>query len=263
LPYIKGNDQLDLVFNFDLAGAILDGVFSLNGRRIVEQLNSTVSQFPPSQYGTLLSNHDQNRAMSRLGTLDKARLAALIYLTAPGVPFLYYGEEIGMTGAKPDEQIRSPMQWSAGDNAGFTTGAPWEPVHSDYDWINVDFEDKDPASLLAWYRALVQLRARHPALRVGETLKVVADKPAIYTTLRVSKNEVILVLANLGSSPINDYQLNLEAASLKGIYHGRLLAGAGTVADLATTDKGGFSGYKPISELPARGCFILLLEPVR
>ena len=64
--------------------------------------------------------------------LDKAKLAASVLMTAPGVPFIYYGEEIGMTGEKPDEQIRTPMQWSAEGNAGFTTGSPWEPVNGDY-----------------------------------------------------------------------------------------------------------------------------------
>lgn len=262
-PYISGKDQLDMVFNFDLAEAIISNVFSLSGRRMGEQLSASVSLYPAGQFGSFLTNHDQNRAMSRLGSLDRARQAALIYLTGPGVPFIYYGEEIGMTGQKPDERLRSPMQWSSDANAGFTSGRSWEVINSDYDRVNVGAENQDPASLLTWYRDLVQLRDRHPALRVGDTFKVVPDKQAIYTTLRVSKTEAILVVANLGSTPLSDYKLDLDASSLKGKYQGKLLAGQGTIADLTVDDNGGYKAYKPLAELPAKGSFIILLQPVK
>ena len=81
--------------------------------------------FKPVQFATFLSNHDQNRVMSQLaGKVEKARVAAAMLLTAPGVPFIYYGEEIGMVGLEADEEQRTPMQWSGGANAGFTTGRP-------------------------------------------------------------------------------------------------------------------------------------------
>ena len=59
------------------------------------------------------------------GSMEKGKLAAVLLLTSPGTPYIYYGEEIGMQGEKPDEDIRLPMQWSADANAGFTTGTPW------------------------------------------------------------------------------------------------------------------------------------------
>ena len=89
-------------------------------------------------------------------------------LTAPGVPFVYYGEEIGMTGVKPDELIRTPMQWSAQENAGFTAGVPWESVNEDYQGKNVAEQSKDPTSLLSCYRELIRLRAAHPVLQLGD-----------------------------------------------------------------------------------------------
>ena len=83
---------------------------------------------------TFLTNHDMNRVMSQLSVdTNKAKLAASVLLTVPGVPFVYYGEEIGMTGVKPDEFNRTPMQWSAQENAGFTAGVPWEAVNVDYE----------------------------------------------------------------------------------------------------------------------------------
>ena len=86
---------------------------------------------------------------------DKAKLAASALLTLPGVPFLYYGEEIGMTGQKPDEMIRTPMQWDATEDAGFTDGTPWEPVNADHTTVNVAAQQDDPESLLNHYRTLL------------------------------------------------------------------------------------------------------------
>jgi glycosidase len=97
--------------------------------------------------------------MSQLGgSLERAKQAATVLLTSPGVPFIYYGEEIGMNGKKPDERIRTPMQWSAEANAGFSTSPPWESLQSDYTQINVSAESVDPASLWSHDRSLVQLR---------------------------------------------------------------------------------------------------------
>ena len=82
---------------------------------------------------------------------------------------MYYGEEIGMSGTKPDELIRTPMQWSSAQGAGFTQGTPWEPVNSDFPILNVENQNGVETSLLEHYRKLIQFRNAHPALRVGET----------------------------------------------------------------------------------------------
>lgn len=84
----------------------------------------------------------------------------------------YYGEEIGMTGAKPDEKIRTPMQWTPADNAGFSRHEPWQPINKDYQEVNVQAQSSDPDSLLHTYRRLIVLRNAHPALRRGELVPV-------------------------------------------------------------------------------------------
>jgi glycosidase len=121
-------DQMDQVFNFELASGAVNSASGGANSSINSALKFTLPEMPDGNYATFLTNHDQNRVMSVLqGEVSKARVAAAILLTAPGVPFIYYGEEIGMTGTKPDEDIRRPMQWDAGPNAGFSTGSPWRP----------------------------------------------------------------------------------------------------------------------------------------
>ena len=80
----------------------------------------------------------------------QAKTAATLQLAFGGVPFIYYGEEIGMQGTKPDENIRRPMQWTA--EGGFTTGTPWNGYYEDYQERNVASQDADPDSLLNHYR---------------------------------------------------------------------------------------------------------------
>jgi alpha-amylase len=135
-------------------------------------------------FSTFLSNHDQQRVMSFFeGDTNKASVAAFVYLTGPGVPFIYFGEEIGMTGNKPDELLRTPMQWSGGPGAGFTSGTPWQPVNQDFAQVNVAAQETDPDSLLNQYRTLVHLRNQYPALRTGEYLPLTASCQQIYPIL--------------------------------------------------------------------------------
>jgi len=160
--------------------------------------------------------------MSQLaGRADKAKAAAALLLTAPGVPFIYYGEEIGMVGLKPDEQLRTPMQWTAGPNAGFTAGRPWELPNPDFaKGRNVADESTDPNSLLAAYRGLIQARNQHAALRVGDLFLPESDQGQVFASLRVSQAERILVVINLGQTAVTDYHLSLASGPLAGRYRG-------------------------------------------
>ena len=125
VPYVTEGD-LDLCFEFDLAGAILGAVQSGDARGLAAEAQDAYAAYPHLQYATFLTNHDQNRVMEEIGLdVDRGAAAAALYLTLPGVPFVYYGEEIGMLGRKPDENIRRPMQWSDAPGAGFTSGSPW------------------------------------------------------------------------------------------------------------------------------------------
>jgi glycosidase len=128
--------------------------------------------------------------------VTKAKLAAVLLLTSPGVPFIYYGEEIGMMGSKPDENIRRPMQWTGKENASFTTGYPWESLNQNYEDWNVEKQTRDPESLLSLYRELIDLRNHHTALRVGEYISIESKEVGIVSFLRQSQEEMVLVIVN-------------------------------------------------------------------
>ncbi len=221
-----------------------------------------LSIFRPGQFATFLTNHDQDRVMSVLNDdVDAAKNAATLLLTSPGVPFLYYGEEIGMLGEKPDEDIRRPLQWSDDANGGFTTGTPWRAPASDYTTKNITLQSADPNSLLSLYRRLIQLRNDHAALRVGDYYFIETGDPAASASLRASRNETVLILVNLSSESISDYGLNLETGPLSGDYMIAALMDNGQFASPTITDQGGFENYQPLPELPPNGRFILQLQP--
>jgi glycosidase len=205
-----------------------------------------------------------NRVMSQfLSDAEKARLAAAVLMTAPGVPFIYYGEEIGMIGVKPDEMIRTPMQWSAEENAGFTSGTPWEPVNADYPVKNVAAQSQDPDSLLSTYRELIHLRTNHPALLAGEYSPVDSKDEHVLAFLRSSPEENVLVVINLGGESASDYDLTLEEGALLGNYQAILLyGGEAELLQLAANAAGGFDSYQPAPEIPASGTIIIQLQPI-
>jgi glycosidase len=195
------------------------------------------------------------------GDVDRAKLAAAIYLTGPGVPFVYYGEEIGMIGKKPDEDIRTPMQWSAAQNAGFTTGTPWRLPYSDYTEKNVEVQSADPDSILSLYRQLIALRNQHAALRVGEYVEVQTDNPAVFAMLRASQNEAVLIVVNLSQDAVSDYALSAAASSVTaGEYRAVPMLGEGDPSILVIDAQGGFSNYQPLPALPQQSYLALQLQ---
>ena len=166
-------EALDLAFEFDLAAAGGTAVREQNFATLESAVATAEASYPPLQYATFLTNHDMNRLMSEVGgDVAIAKLAATWLLTSPGVPFVYYGEEVGLEGVKPDETIRTPMPWTdAEPGVGFTTGVPWQPADPSFVAANVADEIGDPDSLLAHYRALIQDRAASVALRRGGFLE--------------------------------------------------------------------------------------------
>ncbi|MCP4422086.1 MAG: alpha-amylase, partial [Chloroflexi bacterium] len=197
-------DEVDIAFQFDLALDILNSskvglapIYSKTQQEVVDS-------FPANQYATFITNHDQNRVMSQLDEDEaKARLAASLLLTAPGVPFIYYGEEIGQIGNKPDEDIRLPMQWASnGPKVGFTEGTPWRFPAADFPVKSVRRQEDDSNSLLSHYRTLIHLRNEHEALRVGDWTLVEANSGRLYTFLRQTEHETILVIINMNKNEV-------------------------------------------------------------
>ena len=256
-----GSD-VDMAFEFSLAKAILLSVSEGGGTALSSAMKEVQRLFPAGGYAPFLTNHDQNRVMDELGRdLDRAKLAATALLTLPGVPFVYYGEEIGMTGSKPDELIRTPMQWTSGANAGFTTGDPWEPVNWGYEGVNVAVQSEDPGSLLNRYRALIGLRGAHPALRSLNFQPFESAERFLYAYLRHVGGDAILVVLNFGDSVATEVSLGAAKSPLPpGHYAAVDLLSGEQIAPLTVEAGGGVSRYEPLPELPARSALVLQLE---
>jgi len=253
--------SLDMTFEFGLAGATLTSVKSGDAGSVMAALDEVASSYPAGGAATFLTNHDQNRVATQLGSDPAAeRLAAALLLTGPGVPFIYYGEEIGMTGAKPDERIRTPMRWDdSAPAAGFSTTTPWQPLMGDPEGNDVASESADPGSLLSSYRNLIRLRSEHPALATGDWTKVKASSPAVAAFLRHVPGEDVLVVANLGADTLSGVSLSLDAGPLCGPGRAVDLAGDALVAAPALNPSGGFDNYVPVAELGGRAALVIRL----
>lgn len=165
-----------------------------------------------------------------------------------------------MTGAKPDEKIRTPMQWSDEKSAGFSAKFPWQSVNSDFTEKNVAVQTDDPASLLNTYRRLIQLRNNHVALRIGNFVPVEISNNAVLAFLRVHEDEIILVVLNLGSRVLDDLTLSLAEGLASGSYHAYVLLGTGEPGELLVDEQGGFADYQPTTTLPASSSLIIQLR---
>src|SRR6266480_161647 len=194
-------DQLDAYFAFPISEALIEAVRTGKAGGLLPTVEQFQRAEPAWRWAPFQRNHDQTRTMTALGNdTAGAKLAATILLTLPGVPFIYYGEEIGMTGNKPDERLRTPMQWT-GTSAGFTNGQPWEAMQPDSLTANVATERRDSHSLLSFYRRLLRERLKSSALRNGELVPVPTDNEAILAYIRRDSTEAVLVAANLGKTP--------------------------------------------------------------
>ena len=185
-----------------------------------------------------LSNHDQPRPVSRFGDdgehrVHSAKLLATFLHLLQGTPYVYQGEEIGMTNvrfasiddyrdietlnmyrqevvergvdpakvmaaihAKGRDNARTPMQWNDGPNAGFTTGTPWIRVNPNYREINVARAMADPDSVFHYYCRLIRLRKELPVIVYGRYEPILEQHRQIYAFLRVTADERLLVILN-------------------------------------------------------------------
>ncbi|MEE8572274.1 MAG: alpha-amylase family glycosyl hydrolase, partial [Gemmatimonadota bacterium] len=215
LQYVT-QDRLDFCFEFDLSYATLNAANWGDAWALSDKADQVYSLYPHLQFGTFLTNHDQDRTLTVLGSDEgKAKVAAGIYLTLPGIPFVYYGEEIGMIGSGDHLNIRTPMQWTDGTNAGFTTGTPWQTVNWNYAQYNVAVEELDTASLLEWYKRLIHVRDRSPALRRGTHDPLASTASQVLAFVRRDEQQTVLVMANTASNTLSNVTLTGSAISLE------------------------------------------------
>jgi len=195
----------------------------------------------------VITNHDIIRSYTRLGDSanndDIAKLMAAFYLTLRGTAIMYYGEEIGMKNSDPvrKENVRdpigrlgwplekgrdgerTPMQWTPGPNAGFTTGPKtWLPVPASAKTYNVESESKDPSSLLNFYRKLLNLRKHDAALREGNYVALNTTDRNVMSYLRQYKNTAVIVVLNM-SATTQTANFDLSKQALAGAQAATLL----------------------------------------
>ena len=205
VKYYGNDDELHMPFNFHFLGQPWDPD---RFRNVVERWERLL---PPHAWPDYtLSNHDRPRAASRYG-LHRARVAAMMLLTLRGTPFIYYGEEIGMSDVPiPRDRVvdvagrdpeRTPMQWGGSRNAGFTTGEPWLPIGNDAAAVNVEAQHADPTSLLSLYRRLIRVRRASDALRIGAYRSLRAPG-GIYAFERTTATARAIVALNFTSAAI-------------------------------------------------------------
>jgi alpha-amylase len=256
-------NRLDTAFEFDLADEIIQSVKRGSIRTLEDHYAKVLELFPDGQYATFLTNHDQTRVMNQIADMDKMKQAASILLTGPGVPFLYYGEELGLLGEGSDTDKRRPMQW---DNTpvtlgftdaerpygrGFTEGAQDRTVANQTD---------DPESLLSHYRNLIHLRNSFPALQNGKMVILDSGSSRLWAILRYTEEETALVLVNLSTRPQSRYGLTLyngpftDAITAEGVFN------AEDVFLPVINDTGGFEEWKPLEEIPPKTTVVIKLK---
>ena len=243
----EDGSELDMIFSFDHNDGLNDGTelgkWSDHGaplKDVREDFNRWQTGLQGKAWNTVyLGNHDQPRQVSRYGNdseLFRARsakmLATMIHMMR-GTPYVYQGEELGMTNAYftrleqyqdvevhnawhqwvesglvdgqdmmryfariARDNARTPMQWNTEKHAGFTTGTPWLPVNGNYPMINAEDQVNDPDSVYHYYRQLIALRHTHDVIVYGEFVPMLEDEPNVYAYARVLDGDRLTVLLN-------------------------------------------------------------------
>lgn len=224
LYYGKNGDEFHFPFNFFL----LENS-NWTGSVVSEIVSNWLDHSPKGAWPNwVLGNHDNSRIASKAG-IYLARALNVLLLTLPGTPTTYYGEEILMTDVyvppperhdpyQDRDKERTPMQWNASANAGFTTNAkPWLPVPDNYTTYNVAFESSAATgntSMLTLYKKLVELRSSHTALQFADYEHVKNDSDIFaYHRYHENSSEDFLVIVNFSELPttcsfVDDIRLN-------------------------------------------------------
>jgi len=248
--------KMDVNFHFALSEQIFTAVQQEKGNGLRRVMEETLKKFPPGQYAPFIRNHDQQRLVRSLGgNRPKAKQAASILLTLPGVPFVYYGEELGLT------QNRKAMQWEELEpHWGFTKGPR---VYSNgtqekESGLTVSYQREQKDSVWNHFRRLIALRNQLPALRTGALNFVETGNPSVLAWVRLSKGTNVLVVHNLASKYIGEYGLDLweDLEGLKNQYQ--------MVFPREEEAKGPRGGkWKPLNRLEPNTSYIWTITPDR
>ena len=254
------NGKFNMIFQFEHLGLWSTGDTKFDVKSYKQVLNRWQKQLENVGWNALfIENHDQPRRVSTWGDdknywYESATSHATAYFLQQGTPFIYQGQEIGMTNypfesiesfndvaVKTEYQIvkkeggdvnqlldkykmenrdnaRTPMQWNNSINGGFTTGKPWFHVNPNYTEINVKQQLNDKFSILSYYKALIQLKKSDLIYTYGKFSMVDAENEQIFAYTRSFKNNTVLIVANLTNevSELNlPFELDISSADIK------------------------------------------------
>ncbi len=204
-PYLNG---LPALFNFDMGyaitGVVQAGKDTINLIKKYKSINDYYKKSTEAYIdATFLKNHDQNRILSELkDDVNKAKVAAAILLTLPGTPYVYYGEEIGMKGVKPDEHIREPFLWDTTANDSLRT--TWEVPRYSTDQTVVPLEQQQSVdtSLYQFYRKLIRFRNTSDVLTYGNIEEAPIRIEELVSFVRKKDLQKYLVMHNISDVEI-------------------------------------------------------------
>ena len=217
--YLSG---IDSFFNFPFSqvdGTIVKNLNTQKGKILVEQIykwKDTIKNFNSEAIDApFLSNHDNARSAGFLmRNLNKKKMAASIYLLMPGNPFIYYGEEIGMTGSGNDPNKRLPMLWSNTELVGIPYNPPGATQSiSDLDGVDTQMDDKN--SLLNFYKEILTIKKRFPEIARGEMTRLDTQNPEICAYTMTWGNRTVLVIHNLSDRELSEDLETLHPGKVK------------------------------------------------
>ena len=244
LDYIEESDtnEIDMMIQFQCMCAdcfftdYMPRSFSL--KRLRRAFSSWQTQLDGRGWNALyLENHDHPRVISRYGSeqyrVESGKMLAVSYLFLKGTPFIYQGQEIGMTNWRPEstsmyedvqtrnqhpdwpeekrlalyhrasrDSARTPVQWTDGENAGFTTSTPWFYVNENYTSINAEQALNDPDSILNFYKKAIALRKSLPVVRDGSYQEYYKGSDKLYVYARETKEQKLLVICSFTDKPV-------------------------------------------------------------
>jgi len=244
-------NELNMVFQFEHMDIDNDGAEHWTDKRFnLVELKRILSKWQTDLYecgwnSLYWNNHDQPRTVSRFGNdkeyrVESAKMLGTCLHIMQGTPYIYQGEELGMTnvkfdkieeyndiqsinaykeyteelGANPEEMLRyiqiksrdnarTPMQWDNSENAGFTTGKPWLKVNQNYTEINAASQINDENSIFNYYKKLIELRKKHEIIILGNYKLLLPDDEKIFAYKRCYNGQTMLVICNFSKDSLN------------------------------------------------------------